>query len=328
MKFKTLKLMIAALAFLCVIVSTTCVSATNEGMQIVKKTEKEYMIYIQNHIDAEFEFAFTNDKDADKATLTYRNSAKDLTEEDACHIAYIDENLYDTYFSKDTYLWARTSEDKYIAEGLKIDLKDSLTDSDIELANTTTKRIAVDTTQSYAKPAEMKDEVKVTKTVGKVSILEKGTTEYVLEKVPESGDLYNFMLIAEKIANGKAEDNYYTKLEASSELINLYNKLMPATDSNSWTKVENGEVLQPEEAHEGWQYVLWLKNTNDGETKLDAQFLTCFEDYKPEVISEKIVTKLPVTADDPTLFIILGVLIIATVVAVIARVTIGRKEKK
>lgn len=327
MNFKTLKLMITTIAFLCIVVGASYVCAAGEEMQIIKKAEKEYMIYLNNHIDSTFEFAFSNDKNADEDALIYRNSAKDLTEENACNIAYVDEELYNTYFSKDTYMWAKTSNGEYIAEKLKINLNDSLTDSDLELANTITKRISVDTTQSFAKPEEMKDDVKVTKTVGKVNILEKGTTEYVLEKVPESGDLHNFMIVAEKIAKGETENNYYTKLEASKELVNLYNKLIPNKESKDWVKVENGEVLQPEEAHEGWQYVLWLKNTNNGETKMDAQLLTCFEDYKPEVISEKIVTKLPVTADDPTLFIILGILVATTIIAVVARAVVGKKEQ-
>ena len=327
MKFKSLKLVAIIVTFICAIAIASSVYATSENMQIVKKAEKEYMIYLENHIDSAYEFAFSNDKSADKNTLTYRNSAKDLADENACHIAYIDEELYGKYFSKDAYLWARTSQGEYIAEGLKIDLKDYLTDKDIDLINTITKRIDVDTTQSYSKPAEMKDDVKVTKTVGKVVVSEKGTTEYILEKVPESGELYNFMVITEKIANGKVGDNYYSKLEASKELTNLYNNLVPDSNDKKWEKVSNGVILQPEEAKEGWKYVLWLKNTNAGEVKQDAQFLTCFEDYKPEVISEKVVTKLPVTADDPTLFIVLGVLAATAIVAIIARIFIGKKEK-
>ena len=131
-----------------------------------------------------------------------------------------------TYFSKDTYLWARKKNNEYIAEGLKVDISSYLTDEDVELANTITKRIAADTTLSYNKPAEMQGEVKVTKTVGKVVILEEGTTEYVLVKIPESGDYYDYMKLAEKIANGKVND-FYSKLQVAEEFSKLYNKLVP-----------------------------------------------------------------------------------------------------
>ena len=328
MKHKILKTIGIFAIFICIFTNTQTIFAANNKIQIVKKSEKEYMIYIEGNINSAFEFAFSNDKNPDKSTLVYRNSARDMETDDACYIGYIDEELYDTYFSEDTYIWARTSEDKYIAEGLKVDLKDYITSKDIELANTITKRIHVDTTQSYSKASEMIDDVKVTKSIGKIVVSEKGTTEYILEKVPESGDLYNFMIAVQNVSNGKIGNDYYSKLEASKELASLYNNLIPETNDNNWKEVSGGEILQPEEAHEGWKYVLWLKNTQSGKTKLDAQFLTCFEEYKPEVVSEKIVTKLPVTADDTTLFYILGVLIIFTTITVVTKIIVRKKYTK
>lgn len=328
MKRSTLKLMVAILVFILLLANTTSILATNdETMQILKKADKEYMIYLKNHLGVSFEFAFSNDKNANKETLGYKNAATDTAEAGANYIAYIDEDLYNTYFTQPTYLWARTLGGNYFIEGIEVKIAEALTDNEVDLANHITKTIAVDTTQTFDKPAEMIEGVKTTKTVGKVTVQEEGTTDYQLIKVPKNGSYYEFMKLAEKIANNKIENNIYAELEVAKEFSKLYQELMPEVNNANWVTVENNEILQPEEAKEGEQYILWLKNKQGNDVKLDAQFLTCFEDYKPEVISEKVVTKLPVTADDPTLFIILAILIVALVVVGIVKITAGKKEK-
>lgn len=327
MKHLILKLIIAIVIFVTLLTCATSIFATNEEIQILKKSDKEYMLYLEGNLSDAFEFAFSNAKEADKEALMYKNSATDTAEAGANYIAYVDEELYNTYFTKPTYIWVRAMDGTYIAESVLVDLADVMTDAEVELANTITKRIDVDTTQTFDKPAEMVDGVKQTKTVGKVEVKEKGNTYYQLVKVPTNGDYYDFMKIAEKIANNKVKDNMYSKLETAKQFSNLYEKLLPDVNDTKWALVEDNQILQPEEAKQGEQYILWLKNKQDNKTELDAQFLTCFEDYKPEVISEKIVTKLPVTADDPTLFIILAALVVALVVVITIRRVAGKTRK-
>lgn len=328
MKHLSLKLTIAIAILITIIACATSIFATNEEIQILKKSDKEFMLYLENHLSDAFEFAISNDKNSDRELLMYKNSATDSADAGANYIAYVDEETIGSYdFTAPTYLWARTMDGTYIAEAVLIDLTDVIVDEDIDLANSITKRIDVDTTQTFDKPAEIIDGVKQTKTVGKVEVKEKGNTYYQLVKVPENGDYYDFMKIAEKIANNKVEANFYAKLEVSKEFSNLYKKLLPAAENANWALVENNQILQPEEAKQDEQYILWLKNESDNKTTLDAQFLTCFEDYKPEVISEKIVTKLPVTADDPTLFIILGALVVALVIVIAIRSKAGKTKK-
>ncbi len=328
MKKQTImKWMLVVAIFIILLTNATSIFASNEGMQIVQKNEKEYMIYIQNNTSNAFEFAFSNDKNANKDDLAYRNAATDTTESNANYIAYVDEDLYNTYFSKNTYIWARDEEGKYFVEASLVNLGNSIKDNEIETTNTMTKRISVDMTQTYEKPAEIKNDVKITKTVGKVVIKEDGTTKYQLVKVTDTGDYANFVKEIERIASGKVVNDYYAKLETSKEVADLYNKLIPKANDKNWETVKNNEILQPEEAKKDEQYVLWLKNENNGETKLDVQVLTCFEDYKPEVISEKIATKLPKTSDDPTLFIILAILLVATICVATIRLWSSKKEK-
>lgn len=326
MKHSKLKLMLAIIIFFILVVSVTSIFATNEKIQILQKANEEYMIYIQNHLEESFEFAFSNDKNANKEELSYRNAATDTAEEGANYIAYVDENLYKMYFAQSTYLWARSLDGTYFVEGIEVQLNDSITDEEAELANNITKIIQVDTTQILNKPTEIINGVETTKTVGKVAVQEEGTTYYQLLKVPNDGKYSEFIKLAEKISNNQIQNNIYSKLEVAKEFSKLYQELVPATTDANWTLVENNEILQPEEAKDDEQYILWLKNENGNNIKLDVQFLNCFEDYKKEVISEKVTTKLPVTADDPTLFIILAALVVALIVVLIIRKVAIKKD--
>lgn len=308
---------IIAILFISVFGMIYTVNGTNENMQIIKKSGTQYLIYISGHMNSQFEFAFSNDQEADKETLGYKSSILDSTSEKN-NVAYIDNSLYTTYFSGKTYFWARDLSGKYFAEKVEVDLSKAIEESNVNLINNLTKIIKVDTKNTIT-TSEVVNEVKVTKTVGKVDVLEEGTTYYQLVKLPASEDYNEFIKTAEKIANDKIENNMYAKLKVANKFSNYYNRLVPDIDDANWIKVNNNTILQPEESHNGEQYILWLKTENNRENKIDVQFLTCFEDYKPEVISEKITTKLPVTYDNPILFIILAVLVVAFVVVLILR---------
>lgn len=308
---------IIAILFISILGMIYTVNGANENIQIIKKSGNEYLIYISEHMDSQFEFAFSNDQGADKETLGYKSSILDSTSEKN-NVAYIDNSLYTTYFSGKTYFWARDLSGKYFAEKVEVDLSKAIEESNVNLINNLTKIIKVDTKNTIT-TSEVVNEVKVTKTVGKVDVLEEGTTYYQLVKLPASEDYNELMKTAEKIANDKIENNMYAKLEVANKFSDYYNRLVPDIDDANWIKVNNNTILQPEESHNGEQYILWLKTENNRENKIDVQFLTCFEDYKPEVISEKITTKLPVTYDNPILFIILAVLVVAFVVVLILR---------
>ena len=308
---------IIAILFISIFGMIYTVNGANENIQIVKKSGNEYLIYISGHMNLQFEFAFSNDQGVNKETLGYKSSILDSTSEKN-NVAYIDNSLYTTYFSGKTYFWARDLSGKYFAEKVEVDLSKAIEESNVNLINNLTKIIKVDTKNTIT-TSEVVNEVKVTKTVGKVDVLEEGTTYYQLVKLPASEEYNEFMKTAEKIANDKIENNMYAKLEVANKFSNYYNRLVPDIDDANWIKVNNNTILQPEESHNGEQYILWLKTENNRENKIDVQFLTCFEDYKPEVISEKITTKLPVTYDNPILFIILAVLVVAFVVVLILR---------
>ena len=304
------------------------VLATNEEIQILKKSDSEYILYLKNHMESEFEFSFSNDQPEDvvKENLRYRKSGTDSIE-DGNHIVYIDSELYTTYFSKPTYLWARTLSGEYFAEGIEIDLNDFVTDEDVEFINNMTEVIEVDTTNTLVTEEEI-DDVKITRTIGKIDIKEEGTIYYQIVNLPASEEYNEFMEIAETIANNQIPSGFYERLEITNKFSKLYNQLVPEIEDANWIEVTDNTILQPEDSEEGEQYIVWLKNEQEGEeTKIDVQFMTSFEDYKQEVINEQITTKLPVTYDNPILFILLAILVILFIALLGIKAIINRKKK-
>lgn len=114
--------------------------AKSESTQMIKKGEKEYIIYISNLLNSKFEFAFANKKDEIEANLNFYDSAVDASE-NGNNIAYVDENIYNTYFDgkAETFLWIKGTEIK--AE--KIELSNALTEETIQDLNKVTKKIAI-----------------------------------------------------------------------------------------------------------------------------------------------------------------------------------------
>ena len=304
------------------------VLATNEEIQILKKSDSEYILYLKNHMESEFEFSFSNDQPEDvvKENLRYRKSGTDSIE-DGNHIVYIDSELYTTYFSKPTYLWARTLSGEYFAEGIEIDLNDFVTDEDVEFINNMTEVIEVDTTNTLVTEEEI-DDVKITRTIGKRDIKDEGTLYDQIVNLPASEEYNEFMEIAETIANNQIPSGFYERLEITNKFSKLYNQLVPEIEDANWIEVTDNTILQPEDSEEGEQYIVWLKNEQEGEeTKIDVQFMTSFEDYKQEVINEQITTKLPVTYDNPILFILLAILVILFIALLGIKAIINRKKK-
>lgn len=324
-KFKLELGLMLVVFMITILISITPIFATNENIQILKKSDTEYLIYIKEHFNEIFEFALTNNTNANKEILIYQNAALDSNEEIVNYIAYVDASLYQQYFSQDTYLWARDKQGQYFIEGVKIDLNQNILEEDIELANNITKTILVDTSKTILKE-EIVDDAKITKQFGKVDILDSGEFYYQLEKLPSNIQYNRFNEIAKQISNSKLENNLYNRLEVVKEFSELYNTLKPKNTSTSWIKVEDKTIIQPEETKDGEQYILWIKQVDNENIIIDAQFLTSFRQEDRELIQEQIEVKLPVTYDNPILFIILFVLVIALIIIYILKKHEKQKE--
>lgn len=331
MKKSTIKLVAFGMLVLMLLsIFTVPVKAETYEKVVLKKANKEFLIYYKDICNDEFEFAFSVDN-SQPADDLFTRSAKDQADEGALDVAYIDATLYDTYFATNkAYIWIKDNNDQMLVSADLVDLTDALNDGMIELVNNTTKRIDVDTTQTH-ETHEMVDGVDTTVTTGKVVVDEKSGAKYsyTLTRLTDTTTKANKLF---DLAEALKEDisDTYTNLSLSKQFYDLYMDLMP-TDSE-WTEVENSEILQPDNTVEGDKYIVYLKEETADSTTVDAKFLTCVYkadegvEQKEETITETV--KLPVTFDRGTiLFIILGIIVLALVIFAIIRVKANKKDE-
>lgn len=331
MKKSTIKLVAFGMLVLMLLsIFTVPVKAETYEKVVLKKADKEFLIYYKDICNDEFEFAFSVDN-SQPADDLFTRSAKDQADEGALDVAYIDATLYDTYFATNkAYIWIRDNNDQMVVSADLVDLTDALNDGMIELVNNTTKRIDVDTTQTH-ETHEMVDGVDTTVTTGKVVVDEKGGAKYsyTLTRLTDTTTKANKLF---DLAEALKEDisDTYTNLSLSKQFYDLYMELMPT--NSEWTEVENSEILQPDNTVEGDKYIVYLKEETADSITVDAKFLTCVYkadegvDQKEETITETV--KLPVTFDSGTiLFIILGIIVLALVIFAIIRVKANKKDE-
>lgn len=331
MKKSTIKLVAFGMLVLMLLsIFTVPVKAETYEKVVLKKADKEFLIYYKDICNDEFEFAFSLDK-SQPADDLFTKSAKDQADEGALDVAYIDATLYDTYFATNkAYIWIRDNNDQMVVSADLVDLTDVLNDEMIELVNNTTKRIEVDTTKTH-ETHEMVDGVDTTVTTGKVVVDEKGGAKYsyTLTRLTDTTTKANKLF---DLAEALKEDisDTYTNLSLSKQFYDLYMDLMPT--NSEWTEVENSEILQPDNTVEGDKYIVYLKEETADSITVDAKFLTCVYkadegvDQKEETITETV--KLPVTFDSGTiLFIILGIIVLALVIFAIIRVKANKKDE-
>ncbi len=298
--------------------------AKSENVQMIKKSEKEYIIYVSNLIGSEFEFSFANKKDESKENLVFTNSALDQ-EDNENNIAYIDETIYNNYFDgkKETYLWVKQGTE-YKVEAEKINLKDALTEEDIQELNNATKKIPVKFGELNL-PAETVDGVKITRRMGTINIEDNSETEYSYKmlKSTEESKVEELINLANEM-NKLDEKNTYDKLSIYGQFKSLYEELKP---SDGWNVAENNVIKQPQESKKGEQYLVWIKN----EQTTDVQIMTCNDDYTPEYenkkIINKVITKLPITGESLALYITAAILIVLIVTVAILKVKNNKSNK-
>lgn len=351
MKSSTIKIIASIITMLMLlsIISMPVMAETDAENIILKKAEKEFMIYYKDFCNDEFQFAFSTEKTTAEGDLSFTNSVKDQLTEDALNVAYVDETLYDQFFTSNTvaYIWIKDMADNTILEADKIDLSNAIDDNIIELVNTTTivndatSRIEVDTTQTHETSADVNG-VATSVTIGKVVVKEKENSKYyyslikVSDENADAKELYN-------LAETNDVSNTYESLSLTKRFYELYTELMPEDDE--WTEVENSEILQPETARTGDKYILYLKEESKVAVSLaeatDAaevvevvdvkllesvyEFNDRYEKEEDKVITETV--KLPVTYDSIALIVIFAIMILAIIIVAILKIKSNKKEK-
>lgn len=286
--------------------------AANSNTMIIKESENNYIIYIEEMLNQNFEFAFSNSEDA----VDPNSYISAIQDNDGNYVAYVDEELKAKFFnSENTYIWVKNTEDEVIVDGERIVINNARTIEQLKTIENITKNITIESS------AENEN----------ITINgEEGKTYYYKFFVAGSSEDYNRLLaLVSEINEYDDNTNIFTKLQSYNELYELYNKLITNISSDNWTEAKNLEITKPYDAKEGEQYILWLK---DSDENIDVQFLTAYEKeitvVEEQEKTEEITTALPVTYDDTTvLFIALGTVIVA-IIAVLAFKIISKKNRK
>lgn len=315
------KFLITILLGVCMLLCMPVFSdAANEELVIVEKTENEYIIYLKQYLNQEFEFAFSNNNVADESTLNFIDSALDKEGEEANNIAYVDSNSV-TMFENTTYMWVKVNGEIKIS-AREINIQDNITKAELESVGKTSTIVPIELGQEQTVNEVNEEGTKITETVGVVKVLKEITNgEYQLIERKTTTETDNLFALAELIEKNEFTDAY-TEIKASKEFIELYNKLYGELNSENWKTVKNSSVQQPVDAETGDQYILWIK----GENIQDVHFLTSYREYDEEIVKEEVKTKLPYTYDNNTILIVLAIVIVAIVLVSIRIAVLKKKE--
>lgn len=306
--------------------------AQSENIQMIKKSENEYMIYVSGLLDEEFQFAFSNDATVDKSTLVdFKDSATDQLE-NGNHIAYIDSDLYTTYFEgKDnTFLWVKQGEN-YKLEAEKVELSKALSEDEIQSFNLVTKAIEVEVGEKEL-PIETVNGVEISHKIGTINITDDQTAtySYKMVKATEGSEAEKLIELAKKM-NTLNDTNIFEQLSVYNEFKEVYLDLIPAENDTKWTKVNDYTIEQPQDSKKGDQYLVWIKQKTVEKSVIDVQIMICDNDYTPEYEKQEVViketTKLPTTGDNIVLFVVAGI-ILALIIAVVVLKVKNKKETK
>lgn len=334
MKKSKLKLIFTILvSFILLVMLSPIAKAANGDLELVKAGE-DYIVYVEGYEDKEFEFAFSNVKMEDVDNLTFTNN---WTDSNDVNVAGLDSEM-GVDLNEKVYIWIKDAEGNFVVDSKEVYLDSALYKDEIAVLEKLTKLIDVDLTQSNV-TEEIVDGVKITRTTGKVVILPDETDNYKysydlirVEEVSEGVEstVVDLLTMIDEL-NSKYED--MTMVEKIRFVKNANLTLDNLMQSANWKDVQNMEILQPEESVEGDKYIVLLEKSfeNGVVASRDVQILDCYEEEKQEKVTEqvpvKVVTKLPVTGEDITLYVILGIVVII-IIAVIIRMIMIKKNGK
>ena len=301
---------------------TTTYAENLKNIQIVK-TDDNYLIYVEEMMNKSFQYAMSDKSDLsiDNIELNYLVSAKDKNDN---YVALVEDNSKKYLYIKDGEELTnkeieinKAASDKVLTEIAKLT---EIIDTEITNIEVRNEAIGQVIHQEY---------------IGGLKITEEGNAEYeyVATKLP-SESYSNLKNLITKSMNNK-NLNMYEKIDITTEMNSLYNKLIYNANSNNlWKKAEDKTIKQPEDAEKGDEYAVLIKKIENGTETYDIKFLvsdkriseTEFEQVEKVV---KSTSKLPITYDTTiTLFIALAVIIVAILFVLIFRHKINKKENK
>ena len=315
-------LAIAILALAVLIIPGICYAeeGTNDGVVIVKKSTDRYLIYIKDYLDVDFKFALSTDGTETPSIFT--NFAVDTVDAQN-HIAFSETGT-------EEYLWVKVGDEIKIS-GRKIDLTDNITMAELEGIENISKTIEIEIGVSEPVETMMKDEAtgdeyKKTVKVGTVKIITPiSNGKYQLVKRLSNEKTNQFFALAELIEKNNFTDKYAV-IKTAKEFTDLKAELRASL--SDWKDVVDATVKQPEDAEDGEQYILWLKEDEStvNIAMEDVHFLTSVKEESIEKITEDVTTLLPKTYDDNTILFAFIAVVIA-IVAVAIRISFLKKKE-
>ncbi len=313
---------IVLLAFSILAITQMAVYAQDKTkISLLKTSEESYIIYIEDTIDTEFLFSFSNNQETLEDDLIFQASGLDSNES---NVAYMSKELAEDFKDGKVYLWVKVND---VLTSYEINLNQAVTNEEIEFINSTTKRIEVDTNGSKNTSQDVEG-VKITHSQGKVTITEEGNAfSYYMVKVANE-ETTNFVELANKIMSSEELTNY-ERVTLAREFTDTYTKMFEEIEN--WEEVpSNKEILQPQESKKNDIYLVWLRN--DTTQEHDVQILVCDDHQDIEVEEAKKVTtyettKLPVTYDSIiTLILVLVALVAIILVLIVVKKKLSKKE--
>lgn len=317
MKKLSSKILLIVMAITLILSLNATVNATDEDMAVLENANGDYLIYLNEYLNEEYSYAITTSADVEENNLNWY-TAKDTNGNNVIKV------------SKDqigSYLWVKVN-NEIIKKAEPINVTEVSTEAEINEMKTLTNRIKVDATQTITEETR-EDNVIRTVTQGVLKITDDANAKYSYDIVllnDENTACKELVNLMSKINN---DMDIFQTIEVAQEYTTLWNNIITNTE---WKEVTNATIAQPVDAENGTQYVVLLKKELNGATTYDAQVLTSkkatSEDQVQEVVKTETRSELPVTFDNPILFVLLGVAVVAIVIIAIRIRSLSKKNEK
>lgn len=317
MKKLSSKILLIVMAVILVLSLNATVNATAEDIAVLKNTNGDYLIYLNEYLNDEYSYAITTSADVEENNLNWY-TAKDTNGNSVIKVSKEQVGLY---------LWVKVN-NEIIKKAEPINVTEVSTEAEINEMKTLTNRIKVDATQTITEETR-EDNVIRTVTQGVLKITDDANAKYSYDIVLLNDENTSCKELVNLMSKINADMDIFQAIDVAQEYTALWNNIITNAE---WKEVTNATIAQPIDAENGTQYVVLLKKELNGNTTYDAQVLTSkketLEDEVQEVVKTETRSELPVTFDNPILFVLLGVAVVAIVIIAIRIRSLSKKNEK
>lgn len=328
LKFKIVAILLVVILSLLIIPAN--VFAAEAQMQVVKSESGDYIIYVKEMADKQFQFAISTNSNASDSELHYINSVEDG---EGNQVALVEKSKVT---DGTNYIYVKVdSEITTNAIDFSENSQDVFDVAKMQKVESTTNRIETELETKLEERNEEVDGIQYTETVGGLKITDSQDATYYYQRVKLPAEKFSRLQELADILNSEEYMNkdMYSKIEFAKQFYNLYEELI---NNAEWTEVENMQIRQPIEAQKDDRYIVLLKKVStDGTQTDDAKFLISYREDEEAKIPGKTETrvvqetaKLPITGDSIILFIVLAVIVIAVIIVFIRIKKLQNKGKQ